>query len=287
MALDFPSNPIEGQVYNNFYYDSIRGIWKSLGRANVPNILNSPTINNAVIIATAPNSTTVPLTVKGAASQSAALQEWKNSAGTTLSSINASGQLTTDKLFNSGFDLSIGTGDQVSRGNSGASRALVKMTNNRLFINYGSDFTGGVVIDSDTSVSGKLLIPNQPAFSATANYGTNYAGSLNPIVFGIVNTNIGGNYNSSNGRFTAPVAGNYFFMSHGHRNANNGYTTIRIRKNGTMFSNAWNASAGSDTVSCGGIINLAANDYVDVQMETSQNNYMAEDYWKFMGHLVG
>ena len=76
-------------------------------------------------------------------------------------------------------------------------------------------------------------------------------------------------------------------MSQGHRNANNGYTTIRLRKNGTIFSNSWNASAGSDTLSCGGIIYLAVNDYVDVQMETSQNNYMAENYWKFMGHLIG
>ena len=287
MALDFPSSPVDGQVYDNFVYNSAKGTWKSLSSGASPNYLVNPTITNAVITATATTPTTVPITVKAAASQSANLQEWKNSSGITISSISASGQLTTDKVNNTGFDLTLGSGDQVSRGNSGSSRALVKLTGSKLFINYAGDFTGGVVIDSDTSVSGKLLIPNQPAFSATANYGTNYAGSLTPIVFGNVNTNVGGNYNSSNGRFTAPVAGNYFFMSHGHRNAGNGYTTIRIRKNGTMFSNAWNASAGSDTVSCGGIVNLAANDYVDVQMETSQNNYIAEDYWKFMGHLVG
>lgn len=38
MPLDFPSNPVNGQVYDNFYYDSTMGTWRSLTVATVPQI---------------------------------------------------------------------------------------------------------------------------------------------------------------------------------------------------------------------------------------------------------
>jgi hypothetical protein len=46
-----------------------------------------------------------------------------------------------------GFDLSLGTFDQITRGNSGQSRALVKDYNATLVVNYAGDFTGGIRID--------------------------------------------------------------------------------------------------------------------------------------------
>ena len=98
MALDFPSSPTNGQVYDNFIYDSTKGTWKSLSSGASPSILVNPTITNAVISATAPNATTVPLTVKGAASQSANLQEWKNSSNVVSSRITSYGSLHTPTL---------------------------------------------------------------------------------------------------------------------------------------------------------------------------------------------
>lgn len=56
------------------------------------------------------------------------------------------------------YDFSLG-GNKTDRGNSGDSRALVKeLVNNKptLMINYKGDFTGGVNIDSDLSVNGKI-----------------------------------------------------------------------------------------------------------------------------------
>jgi hypothetical protein len=55
-------------------------------------------------------------------------------------------------LTNGGFDFILGNADQVSRGDSGSSRALVKNISNKLVINFGGDFTGGVDIGG-TSVS--------------------------------------------------------------------------------------------------------------------------------------
>jgi hypothetical protein len=50
-----------------------------------------------------------------------------------------------------GFDFALGTGDQSSRGNTGASRALVKDTGGVLAINYANDFYGGVQVRSKLS----------------------------------------------------------------------------------------------------------------------------------------
>ena len=35
MALDFPSNPVDGQVYDNFYYDASMGSWRAYGVENL------------------------------------------------------------------------------------------------------------------------------------------------------------------------------------------------------------------------------------------------------------
>ena len=64
---------------------------------------------------------------------------------------------TGASVYFGGFDLKLGAADQVSRGDSGNSRALVKHTNNTLVLNYGNDFTGGVRVDSNVSIAGNAI----------------------------------------------------------------------------------------------------------------------------------
>ena len=52
------------------------------------------------------------------------------------------------RLYAGGMDFALGTSDQISRGDSGLSRALVKHTGASLVINYGGDFIGGTRVDS-------------------------------------------------------------------------------------------------------------------------------------------
>ena len=60
--------------------------------------------------------------------------------------------------------------------------------------------------------TGVVTIPNQPSFSA---HTTSTSNADTDIVFGAAVTNIGSHYSTGNGRFTAPVAGNYFFSFYG------------------------------------------------------------------------
>ena len=65
--------------------------------------------------------------------------------------------------------------------------------------------TTGLTIDS----SGRIGMPNQPAFFAirTTNYSTTTSDAK--LIFDTAKLNRGGHYNTSNGRFTVPVDGLY------------------------------------------------------------------------------
>lgn len=51
------------------------------------------------------------------------------------------------KDYENQFEFVLGKHDQTSRGNTGASRAMVKNINSQLVLNYMNDFKGGVVMD--------------------------------------------------------------------------------------------------------------------------------------------
>lgn len=224
MALDFPSNPVNGQTYDNFIYDSAKGTWKSLSSGASPNYLVNPTITNAVITATAITPSTIPLTVNGAASQSANLQEWKNSAGIALSrvasngSINVEGNGTHARFYGtnnaSGSDqynfLLIGgndTGTKAIHFVNSSTRTVDGGVNAYTIRNDG----GPLILGStsyDTTIYNKVRMPNQPAFRAY-----NVSGASGAILsFATSDTAFNGRNAGWNGsRFTAPIAGVYIF----------------------------------------------------------------------------
>ncbi len=83
-------------------------------------------------------------------------------AGTGLSVSNnatVGGTLgVTSNITNGGFDFILGNTDQLTRGSSGSSRALVKNAGSVLTINYAGDFTGGTQVNSNLDITGTIKV---------------------------------------------------------------------------------------------------------------------------------
>ena len=71
--------------------------------------------------------------------------------------------------------------------------------------------TTGLTIDS----TGRILQPAKPAFRARIAGSSSATGSNGTLVFETEDFDIGGNYNTSTGIFTAPINGVYHFMFRG------------------------------------------------------------------------
>ena len=142
----------------------------------------------------------------------------------------------------------------------------------------------------EVNTNGQVTTPYQPAFMAklSAATGQNFNGTL---IFNSVNHNIGNHYNSSNGRFTAPVAGRYLF---------NWYTNVDTNSNSTSLWGDWliNGSysnyrfytyvnhSGWELLTASIIFNLSSGDFVNVYVSTS-GNYDGGSYGSFNGCLLG
>jgi hypothetical protein len=157
--------------------------------------------------------------------------------------------------------------------------------------NYGLRF---VDVDAGSAermridAAGNVTMPYQPAFRAinapvTSTNGVLYWANA-PI-------NVGGHYNASNGRFTAPTAGNYLFtMSMLFPTTNTSYARILFAVNGvpsTLYADTLTSAGASYlTLSSSAIIGLSAGDYVTVVNDGQIATY-GVGYGSFCGHLIG
>lgn len=110
--------------------------------------------------------------------------------------------------------------------------------------------------------------------------------------FETVTRNIGSGYNSTNGRFVAPIAGTYYFRAHGlFANADSGDMRMALYKNGSAYeglrfityktANTW------ITWNVSGHIALAVNDYVTVRYEQGTSGQHTDaNYNGFQGWLL-
>ena len=86
-ALDFPASPVNGQVYDDYYYDAATTSWRSLGSVYTPDVLRSP-------LFVSPNATAPALTAQGTTSQTGDIMQFKDSAGTVTARIKSDGSIT-------------------------------------------------------------------------------------------------------------------------------------------------------------------------------------------------
>jgi len=149
--------------------------------------------------------------------------------------------------------------------------------------------------------AGRVLQPAKPAFRAEKRASNQtISGGQPKITFEHEAFDIGGNYDTSNSRFVAPVSGVYFFQSILRMVGDNqtlDYGKVMLFVNGSINSDLFQFNVRSDYMqnshvngSC--LVQLNANDYVEINTEMSGNNPLihahsggARTY--FTGHLVG
>ena len=134
---------------------------------------------------------------------------------------------------------------------------------------------------------GQVTQSQQPSFAAYRNQ-DGYTLNNGIFTFNATRHNIGSHFNTSNHRFTAPVAGRYMFNFYSIYNTSGSSHQIQYRVNNSPqqgmlihFSHA----GGWDNVSYSQIINLNANDYVTM-WSISSVNWHGNSWQCFTGELL-
>ena len=146
---------------------------------------------------------------------------------------------------------------------------------------------------------GRVTKPNNVSYCVIADAGQNYSNDAifippSPITTGVCH-NIGGHFNTSNGVFTAPVAGRYWVSLDAAYSGTNDAGTdgwqIHIQKNGSnseidSITFGGVQSGWEKHLRCDGILNLAANDQIRFQMR-GYGGTMTFNQQKHQGYLLG
>jgi len=202
-------------------------------------------------------------------------------------------QLVAENSGNAGLSILSGS---TSLGNvyfadSGSNTAgFIQYKHGDNYLRFGTDSSERMRIDS----SGNVTMSNQPMFHARRT-STSTIATGNFIVYNGAYVNRGSHYNTSNGRFTAPVAGVYAFFWDSIANNTNGLYRLYMYKNGSIAGSGdmhlrLNTSDNLYGVNSSRIVllDLAANDYVQIYYSTGPTGlYSGSDYLTFGGYLLG
>jgi hypothetical protein len=141
------------------------------------------------------------------------------------------------------------------------------------------------------STGGIVTKPFHPVFHVAKSDGNVSAG--NTVIWNVVHANVGSYYNNSNGRFTAPVAGVYYFAFSVMSDGNVGMD-MSLQKNGVTYQGCspLQSAIGSSYNQLTGVctIILAAGDYVTILNGGGpiySSNANGGRHTMFCGFLIG
>jgi hypothetical protein len=210
-----------------------------------------------------------------------------NSSSETVASITSEDAVSAAKLQIGFFNTALGWTEGLTiskvRAFSGSAEYDVDTSGSgHVFKTQGTE---RMRIDS----SGRVTMPYQPSFTAYGGAAQNPA-SIEAVIFEFTKVNVGNHYSTANSRFTAPIAGNYYFYTTFMNNTNNEYCRYGIYKNGAIYGQAlFLESASYARATHGMVIALSAGDYVDVRFNINGNNEgnIHDEYRVFTGYLIG
>ena len=141
------------------------------------------------------------------------------------------------------------------------------------------------VSGSGTTGVGQLSFADAGAGASNSFFAYDFSsnGTSGDLVYTTELFDDGGNYDTSNGRYTCPSAGKYLFMAKAYSNQDNANNNIQFRKNGSDFGGGSDGFAFaysthfSSTIT--GIFDLAQNDYINVR----SSNTVYSNYCNFSG----
>jgi len=167
----------------------------------------------------------------------------------------------------------------------------IKHTNNTTAVSVASD--------------GRTTFTTQPQITTpiachVSQENSSGAGVTGTINFSTIFVNLGSAFNGSNGRFTAPIAGTYYFHLFGFGCGNTAGATLgsgstlagKFQKNGGDFTgmskmyHLINATSYPN-VSVNQIVTLAQNDYITFNVTDSYLYVDTTPYATFTGRLIG
>ena len=169
-----------------------------------------------------------------------------------------------------------------------------------LKVNQIQNLAGTTALTVDSS--GRILTPARPAFHARLTSGST-EGKTGTLVFNTEDFDIGSNYDTSNGRFTAPVAGIYYFVYDALVSGSTGgaaladgvasyFQFIKNGSEGNWSKRSYAYVSGAtqyNTMHLVECIQLAASDYVQVKVGAQYAYVDASGNYDptFQGFLIG
>lgn len=171
--------------------------------------------------------------------------------------------------------------------NASTSSGLVTTPDNSGTVALQGNGATGLTVNS----SGIVNTPLRPAFDAYGTVGNVLFTTDTPIPLNSTTFNIGSNYSTSTYRFTAPVAGIYFFRAQVYKQASGNASRLRLYKNAADVR-VYQYISATDTYTFGitGVISLTVGDYVTCNFNSDgagTNIYLADNHTNFSGYLVG
>ena len=221
--------------------------------------------------------------------------------GIGTAALTASGTVQSTELVanNAGSNTNIRVQNTASGSGSSDGFLIQNATNSKVYLwNYesadvlfGTNGTERMKIDG----SGRVTTPNQPRFRAHKTVNVELT-SETTIVYNATTSNVGSHYNTSNGQFTAPVAGLYRFQAmHYHHLSTGGEVRLHLYKNGSLQQNVRHSRSAArafyERIVLIEEVELAANDYVYITGQGSSGGQLHTSnglgYADFYGHLIG